>query len=61
MISSGPILNVPMLGAFGKITGFYDLKTMDKVLREEFGEKRSELNMKVATDAFNNVEEMKYE
>ena len=61
MISSGPILNVPMLGAFGKVTGFYDLKTMDKVLTEEFGEKRSELNMKVATAAFNNVEEMKYE
>jgi len=58
MISSGPILNVPMLGAFGKITGYYDLNTMNKVLKEEFGEKRSELNMKVATDAFNNVEEM---
>jgi Pyruvate/2-oxoacid:ferredoxin oxidoreductase gamma subunit len=47
-----------MLGAFGKITGYYDLKTMDKVLKEEFGEKRSELNMKVATDAYNTVEEM---
>lgn len=59
MISSGPILNVPMLGAFGKVTGYYDLNTMNKVLKEEFGEKRSELNMKVATDAYNNVEEMK--
>ncbi len=59
MISSGPILNVPMLGAFGKVTGYYDLNTMNKVLTEEFGERRSELNMKVATDAFNQVEEMK--
>jgi 2-oxoacid:acceptor oxidoreductase gamma subunit (pyruvate/2-ketoisovalerate family) len=59
MISSGPILNVPMLAAFGKITGYYDLETMNKVLIKEFGEKRTALNMKVAKDAFNSVKEVK--
>jgi pyruvate ferredoxin oxidoreductase gamma subunit len=58
MISSGPILNVPMLAAFGKITGYYDLEVMDKVLKKEFGEKRAALNMKVAKDAYNTVKEV---
>jgi 2-oxoacid:acceptor oxidoreductase gamma subunit (pyruvate/2-ketoisovalerate family) len=59
MLSSGPILNIPMLSAFGKITGFYGLDTMKKVITEEFGEKRSEINMKVAEDAFKSVKEVK--
>ncbi|MFO8017181.1 MAG: 2-oxoacid:acceptor oxidoreductase family protein [Promethearchaeia archaeon] len=59
MHSSGPILNIPMLGAFGEITGYYDLKVMEKVLNEEFGEKKAKLNIKVAEEAFKSVEEMK--
>jgi pyruvate ferredoxin oxidoreductase gamma subunit len=59
MLSSGPILNVPMLGAFGKVTGFYGLDTMEKVIKEEFGEKRAEKNMMVAKDAFETVKEVK--
>lgn len=59
MHSSGPILNIPMLGAFGKFTGYYDLEVMKKVLNEEFGEEKAKLNIKVAEDAFNSVEEMK--
>ncbi|MBY8981637.1 MAG: 2-oxoacid:acceptor oxidoreductase family protein [Candidatus Lokiarchaeota archaeon] len=59
MLSSGPILNIPMLGAFGKITGFYDLEIMKTIIKEEFGEKRIDLNMKVAEDAFNSVKEVK--
>jgi 2-oxoacid:acceptor oxidoreductase gamma subunit (pyruvate/2-ketoisovalerate family) len=55
MHSSGPILNIPMLGAFGKITGYYDLKIMEKVLKKEFGENRIEKNMIVAKDAYNSV------
>ena len=55
MHSSGPILNIPMLGAFGKITGYYDLKIMEKVLKKEFGENRLEKNMIVAKDAYNSV------
>ena len=57
MHSSGPILNIPMLGAFGKITGYYDLKIMEKVLKKEFGENRLEKNMTVAQDAYNSVKE----
>ncbi|MBN1215170.1 MAG: 2-oxoacid:acceptor oxidoreductase family protein [Candidatus Lokiarchaeota archaeon] len=57
MLSSGPILNIPMLGAFGKITGFYDLEVMENIIRDEFGEKRLSKNMKVAKDAFNSVKE----
>ncbi len=57
MHSSGPILNIPMLGAFGKITGYYDLKIMEKVLKKEFGENRLEKNMSVAKDAYESVRE----
>ena len=57
MHSSGPILNIPMLGAFGKITGYYDLKIMEKVLKKEFGENRLEKNMSVAQDAYESVRE----
>jgi len=57
MHSSGPILNIPMLGAFGKITGFYDLKIMEKVIKKEFGENRAEKNMSVARDAYETVRE----
>ncbi len=57
MHSSGPILNIPMLGAFGKITGFYDLKIMEKVIKKEFGENKAEKNMSVARDAYETVRE----
>jgi 2-oxoacid:acceptor oxidoreductase gamma subunit (pyruvate/2-ketoisovalerate family) len=58
MHASGAILNIPMLGAFGKITGYYNLKTMEKVIKKEFGEKRLEKNMSVAKDAYETVREM---
>ena len=58
MHASGPILNIPMLGAFGKITGYYNLETMEKVIKKEFGESRLEKNMSVAKDAYESVREM---
>ena len=58
MHASGPILNIPMLGAFGKITGYYNLETMEKVIKKEFGESRVEKNMSVAKDAYESVREM---
>ena len=58
MHASGPILNIPMLGAFGKITGYYNLETMEKVIKKEFGEGRVEKNMSVAKDAYESVREM---
>ena len=58
MHSSGPILNIPMLGAFGKVTGYYDLEIMKKVLKAGFGEKRLEQNMSVASDAYESVKEV---
>ena len=58
MHSSGPILNIPMLGAFGKITGYYDLEIMKKVLKKEFGEERIDKNMAVAKDAYESVKEI---
>lgn len=57
MHASGPILNIPMLGAFGKITGYYDLDVMEKVIKKEFGEKKLEKNMRVAKDAYESVKE----
>ncbi|MHA1669088.1 MAG: 2-oxoacid:acceptor oxidoreductase family protein [Promethearchaeota archaeon] len=58
MHSSGPILNIPMLGAFGKITGYYDLKVMEDVLKKEFGENKLEKNLIVAKDAYESVREV---
>jgi pyruvate ferredoxin oxidoreductase gamma subunit len=58
MHASGPILNIPMLGAFGKITGYYNLETMEKVIKKEFGESRLVKNMSVAKDAYESVKEM---
>ncbi len=57
MHSSGPILNIPMLGAFGKISGYYDLKIMEKVIKKEFGDNKVEKNMSVARDAYETVRE----
>lgn len=57
MHSSGPILNIPMLGAFGKVTGYYDLNTMEKVLKKNFGESKLEKNMNVARDGYETVKE----
>ena len=61
MHSSGPILNIPMLGAFGQITGFYNLDTMKKVIYKEFGEARGEKNYEVAVEAYNNVKQVEFE
>ena len=58
MHSSGPILNIPMLGAFGKISGYYDLEVMEKVLKKNFGESKLEKNMMVAKDAYETVREV---
>jgi 2-oxoacid:acceptor oxidoreductase gamma subunit (pyruvate/2-ketoisovalerate family) len=58
MHASGPILNIPMLGAFGKITGYYDLNIMEKVIKREFGEARLTKNMNVAKDAYDSVKEV---
>ncbi len=57
MHASGPILNIPMLGAFGKITGYYDLKIMETVIKKEFGDIKVEKNMSVAKDAYETVRE----
>ncbi len=58
MHASGPILNIPMLGAFGKISGFYDLETMEKVIKKQFGESKLINNMSVAEDAYHSVKEV---
>ncbi len=58
MHASGPILNIPMLGAFGKITGYYDLEIMENVIRKEFGESKLDNNMSVARDAYESVKEV---
>ena len=61
MHSSGPILNIPMLGAFGKVTGYYDLDTMKKVIYKEFGESKGKKNYDVAAEAYESVKEVEYE
>jgi len=58
MHSSGPILNIPMLGAFGKVSGYYDLEVMEKVLKKNFGESKLEKNMITAKDAYESVKEV---
>ena len=50
-----------MLGAFGKLTGYYDLEIMKRVIYKEFGETRGKKNMDVAIEAYNNLVEVEYE
>ncbi len=59
MHSSGAILNIPMLGAFGSVSGYYDLEIMEKVIKNTFGESRLEKNMSVAKAAYESVKEVK--
>ena len=61
MHASGPILNIPMLGAFGRLSGYYDLDTMKKVIYRNFGEERGKKNFEVAKEAFNNLREVEFE
>ncbi len=61
MHSSGPILNIPMLGAFGKLSNFYNLDTMKKVLYSEYGEPKGKKNLEVAVEAYNNVKEVEFD
>ncbi|MFX1311094.1 MAG: 2-oxoacid:acceptor oxidoreductase family protein [Promethearchaeota archaeon] len=58
MHSSGPILNIPMLGALGKVSGYYDLEIMENVIKKEFGKSRVVENMTVAKDAYESVKEV---
>ncbi|MFX1555287.1 MAG: 2-oxoacid:acceptor oxidoreductase family protein [Promethearchaeota archaeon] len=58
MHSSGPILNIPMLGALGKVSGYYDLEIMENVIKKEFGKNRVVENMTVAKDAYESVKEV---
>lgn len=58
MHSSGAILNIPMLGAFGKVTGYYDIDVMESVIRREFGDKKIQKNLEVARDAYESVKEV---
>ncbi|MHA1689220.1 MAG: 2-oxoacid:acceptor oxidoreductase family protein [Promethearchaeota archaeon] len=57
MHSSGPILNIPMISAFSKVSGFFGLNTIEKVLKREFGEKKLSVNMIVAKEAHETVKE----
>jgi 2-oxoacid:acceptor oxidoreductase gamma subunit (pyruvate/2-ketoisovalerate family) len=61
MHSSGPILNIPMLGAFGRLTGYYDLDIMKKVIYKNYGKDRGEKNFKVAVEAYNNLKEVEFD
>ena len=61
MHSSGPILNIPMLGAFGQLTGFYNLDTLKKVIYSEYGEAKGKKNFEVAVEAYNSVKEVELE
>ncbi len=56
-IEGFPILNIPMLGAFAKVSGFYGLDIMEKIIKKKFGS-RAEKNMKTARDAYKMVKEM---
>lgn len=49
-----PILNVPMLGAFGKVSGYYDLQVMEKVLGKKF-QKSIKQNLGAAKESYESV------
>lgn len=58
VVAGSPVLNVPMLGAYAKITNHFTLNTMRKVLEETFGSKAA-LNIKAAELAFEQVKKIR--
>jgi 2-oxoacid:acceptor oxidoreductase gamma subunit (pyruvate/2-ketoisovalerate family) len=51
---AAPIVNMPMLGAFAKVTGFVGLDALLKAVREESPIKKEE-NIQAAADAYENA------
>ena len=58
-ISGDPVLNVPMLGAFAKVTGQIKLETINEVIKENFGEKIAARNFAAAQEAYKQVKRVK--
>ncbi len=58
-VSGDPVLNVPMLGAYAKVTGQIRLETIKGVITEAFGAKVGPKNFAAAQDAYNQVKKVK--
>lgn len=56
-VSGSPILNVPVLGAYSKVTEHFKLEHLEKVLNVRFGSK-ADLNLQAAKKAFEQVTEV---
>jgi pyruvate ferredoxin oxidoreductase gamma subunit len=54
LVAGSPVLNVPMIGAYAKVTGHLKLSTIKKVLEDTFSSK-AELNYEAAEKAYENV------
>ncbi len=50
LVAGSPVLNVPILGAYAKVTGHIDLSIMEDILVKKFGSK-GKLNYKATQEA----------
>ncbi len=58
VVAGSPVLNVPMIGAYAKVTGHLKLPTIKKVLEETYGAK-GELNYQAAERAYEEVQQLR--
>jgi pyruvate ferredoxin oxidoreductase gamma subunit len=59
VVSGDPVLNVPMLGAYAKMTGNIQLESLREVVTEKWGEKAGEKNYAAAQEAYNQTVQVK--
>ncbi len=54
-VAGQPVINAPMLGAFAKVTGILDLKTVEESIREEWPGKWADKNVEAAKIAYETI------
>ncbi|MHA1129215.1 MAG: 2-oxoacid:acceptor oxidoreductase family protein [Candidatus Helarchaeota archaeon] len=54
-VAGQPVINAPMLGAFAKVTGILELKTIVESIKEEWPGKWADKNVEAAEVAYNMI------
>ncbi|MHA1267578.1 MAG: 2-oxoacid:acceptor oxidoreductase family protein [Candidatus Helarchaeota archaeon] len=55
-VAGQPVINAPMLGAFAKVTGVLEFKTLEQSIKEEWPGKWAEKNVEAAKIAYDTIE-----
>ncbi|MHA1734486.1 MAG: 2-oxoacid:acceptor oxidoreductase family protein [Promethearchaeota archaeon] len=55
LVAGDPVLNVPMIGAFARMTGYIKLDSIEKIVKKEWGPSKLDLNMQAARKAYDEL------